>query len=123
MSTAGGKVVLGGARPVLPAPFDQGAFLCPTIITGLSPTSRCATEEVFGPFVTVHTFKTAQEALALANASEYGLAGSLWTSNLSRAHTLVKQWETGMVWVNWYRCPLHKSAREGPVKAFLNDPL
>ncbi len=96
----GGTIVCGGGRPGLPAPFDQGAFLQPTVITGLSASSRCSTEEIFGPVVTVHAFDTEDEAVQMANGVRYGLAGSVWTQDLSRAHRVAQAIESGMVWVN-----------------------
>jgi aminomuconate-semialdehyde/2-hydroxymuconate-6-semialdehyde dehydrogenase len=96
----GGTILCGGTRPALPAPYDRGAFLTPAVVTGLSPRSRTATEEIFGPVVTVHPFDSEAEAVALANGVRYGLAASVWTSDLSRAHRVAAALETGMVWVN-----------------------
>ncbi|HXC18091.1 MAG TPA: aldehyde dehydrogenase, partial [Holophagaceae bacterium] len=96
----GGTVRCGGKRPNLPAPFDHGFFLEPTIITGLSAICRTATEEIFGPVVTVHPFDTEEEALQMANGTKYGLAASVWTSDLKRAHRVSQALESGMVWVN-----------------------
>ena len=66
-------------------------------------TDRVAQEEVFGPFVTVTTFKTDEEALAIANGTEYGLGGGLWTTNLQRAHRFAAAMRSGMVWINCYK--------------------
>lgn len=96
----GGTIAAGGARPSLPAPFDQGTFLRPTIVTGLTPGCRTATEEIFGPVVTVHPFRTEAEAVAVANGTRYGLSASVWTNNLQRAHRVSDALDTGMVWVN-----------------------
>ncbi len=96
----GGTIATGGQRPALPAPHDQGAFLAPTVITGLPIDARCATEEIFGPVVTVHPFDTEEEAVAMANAVRYGLAGSVWTRDLARAHRVAQAVESGMIWVN-----------------------
>lgn len=96
----GGTILCGGRRPDLPAPYDKGAFLEPAVIAGLSPSCRTATEEIFGPVVTVHPFDSDEEAVALANAVRYGLAASIWTSNLTRAHRVAAALETGTVWVN-----------------------
>jgi len=104
----GGKILLGGERPKLPSPFDKGAFYAPTIIDGLPWNSKCATEEIFGPVVTVHPFETEDELMQYINRVRYGLAGSLWTNNLTKAHRIARQWETGMVWVN---CWLHRDLR------------
>ena len=66
----------------------------------LAPSCRTATEEIFGPVVTVHPFDTEEEAVAIANGTPYGLSASVWTSDLQRAHRVARDLETGMVWVN-----------------------
>jgi aminomuconate-semialdehyde/2-hydroxymuconate-6-semialdehyde dehydrogenase len=96
----GGEIRCGGTRPDLPAPFGEGAFLTPAVITGLPATCRTATEEIFGPVVTVHPFDDEAEALAMANGVPYGLSASLWTSNLDRAHRVGAALQSGLVWVN-----------------------
>jgi aminomuconate-semialdehyde/2-hydroxymuconate-6-semialdehyde dehydrogenase len=96
----GGTILTGDARPNLPAPYDQGAFMKPTVIGGLPITARCATEEIFGPVVTVHAFGDEAEAIAMANGVRYGLAASVWTRDLKRAHRVSAALESGMVWVN-----------------------
>ena len=98
----GGKVLIGGTAS--DAPVDNvpptGAFLHPTVIEGLSHTSRTATEEIFGPVVTLHSFDSEDEAVAMANATEYGLAGSVWTKDAKRGHAFGQRLDTGIVWVN-----------------------
>ncbi|MFT4622064.1 MAG: aminomuconate-semialdehyde/2-hydroxymuconate-6-semialdehyde dehydrogenase [Myxococcota bacterium] len=96
----GGTVVAGGKRPSLPPPFDGGAFVEPTLVTGLAPGCRTAQEEIFGPVATVHAFDDEAEAVAIANSVRYGLAASVWTTNLGRAHRVSAALDTGMVWVN-----------------------
>ncbi|MBD88705.1 MAG: 2-hydroxymuconic semialdehyde dehydrogenase [Deltaproteobacteria bacterium] len=96
----GGHILTGGARPALPAPLDRGAFLEPTVVDGLAPDCRTSTEEIFGPVVTLHPFDTEEEAIAIANGTQYGLAASVWTRDLERAHRVSAQLDTGMVWVN-----------------------
>ncbi|GCD80245.1 aldehyde dehydrogenase [Schleiferia thermophila] len=96
----GGKVLTGGQRIQLPAPFDGGYYLEPTVIEGLPATCRTNREEIFGPVVTLLPFDTAEEAIAMANATEYGLACSIFTSDLNSAHLMARQIEAGVVWVN-----------------------
>jgi len=96
----GGTIACGGVRPAMDAQFDGGAFLEPTVITGLAPDCRTATEEIFGPVITVHPFDTEEEAIAIANGVRYGLAGSVWTSDLKRGHRVAHAIESGMIWVN-----------------------
>jgi aminomuconate-semialdehyde/2-hydroxymuconate-6-semialdehyde dehydrogenase len=96
----GGVVRVGGERPNLPAPFDRGAFLTPAVITGLSTSCRTATEEIFGPVVTVHPFDDEQEAVTVNNAVPYGLSASVFTRDLNRAHRVAARLQVGMVWVN-----------------------
>jgi aminomuconate-semialdehyde/2-hydroxymuconate-6-semialdehyde dehydrogenase len=97
----GGHVACGGSRPDgLPAHLARGSFLAPTVITGLEPGSRCQTEEIFGPVVTVTPFDSDDEAVQLANATRYGLSATVWTRDLTRAHRVAAALEAGVVWVN-----------------------
>ncbi|MFT4979695.1 MAG: aminomuconate-semialdehyde/2-hydroxymuconate-6-semialdehyde dehydrogenase [Myxococcota bacterium] len=91
----GGTIACGGERPPLP-----GAFLTPAVVTGLDTTARTACEEIFGPVVTVHAFDDEADAIEQANGVRYGLAASVWTENLRRAHRVSASLDTGMVWVN-----------------------
>jgi len=97
----GGEVLLGG-KPPERAELSKGCYVEPTVVRA-KPTDRVSQEEVFGPFVTVTTFKTDEEALAIANGTEYGLGGGLWTSNLQRAHKFAREMKSGMVWINCYK--------------------
>uniref|UniRef100_UPI003F4993B7 aldehyde dehydrogenase family protein n=1 Tax=Nonomuraea bangladeshensis TaxID=404385 RepID=UPI003F4993B7 len=97
----GSEVLTGGGRPQ-EAELAAGCYLEPTVIAA-EPSHRVAREEVFGPVVTVHRFRTDAEALSLANAVEYGLGGGLWTRDLSRAHRTARELRAGMVWVNSYK--------------------
>jgi aminomuconate-semialdehyde/2-hydroxymuconate-6-semialdehyde dehydrogenase len=96
----GGTVLTGGKRVHLTAPYDQGYYIEPTIIEGLSYDCRTNQEEIFGPVVTITPFDTEEEALMMANSTEYGLAGTIWTSNLKRAHRVADELQSGIVWVN-----------------------
>jgi aminomuconate-semialdehyde/2-hydroxymuconate-6-semialdehyde dehydrogenase len=96
----GGTVLTGGKRVYLPAPHDQGYYLEPTIIEGLAYDCRTNQEEIFGPVVTITPFDTEEEALMMANSTMYGLAGTIWTTNLNRAHRVADQLQSGIVWVN-----------------------
>ena len=104
----GGKILCGGKSPTLPSPFDKGAFLEPTVVSDISHMSRTATEEIFGPVVTLHSFRTDEEAIEIANCTDYGLAGSVWTGDKNRGKIVAEKIETGMVWVNTW---LHRDLR------------
>jgi aminomuconate-semialdehyde/2-hydroxymuconate-6-semialdehyde dehydrogenase len=96
----GGKILCGGARPKLGGPLAGGAFLEPTVITGLPQSSRCVQEEIFGPVATVQEYKSEAEAIELANGVPYGLAASVWTQDSAKGDRVAEALETGMVWVN-----------------------
>lgn len=97
----GGTIRCGGGRPAdLPARCADGYFLAPTVITGLPMTCRTNQEEIFGPIVTVTPFRDEAEAVALANDSRYGLAASIWTEQLGRAHRVAEAVQCGTIWVN-----------------------
>ena len=104
----GGKILTGGNRPILDGSNANGAFLSPTVISELDINSRTATEEIFGPVVTLHTFKDEAEAVEMANNTDYGLAGSVWTKNSERGKEFSKLIETGIMWVNTW---LHRDLR------------
>ena len=97
----GGEILTGGAVPDDPA-LAGGFYMQPTVVRA-DPASRVCRDEVFGPFVTVTTFSSEDEALAIANDVEYGLGGGLWTRDLSRAHRLARAIRSGMVWINSYK--------------------
>ena len=98
----GGTVLTGGTSDAAPVDgaHPDGAFLRPTVIDGLPIDARCATEEIFGPVVTLHTFCDEDEAVAMANATDYGLAGSVWTGDADRGHRFAQRIDSGIVWVN-----------------------
>lgn len=98
----GGEIVAGGKAPAA-ADLAAGCYVEPTIVKARSWRDRVAQEEVFGPFVTVLTFKDDAEALEIANGTDYGLGSGLWTSNLQRAHKLARDMHAGMVWINSYK--------------------
>ncbi len=97
----GGEILIGGKAPDRPE-LAAGCYVEPTVVRAKA-TDRVAQEEVFGPFVTISTFKTDEEALAVANGTEYGLGGGLWTRDLQRAHRVAAAMRSGMVWVNCYK--------------------
>ena len=97
----GGEVLTGGTGPD-DRDLARGYYLRPTVVRA-DPSSRVCREEVFGPFVTITTFRSDEEAIRIANDVEYGLGGGLWTRDLSRAHLLARQIRSGMVWINSYK--------------------
>lgn len=97
----GGDVLAGGKAPSAPG-LAAGYYVEPTIVRA-QPDSRAAQEEVFGPFMVVHTFTNDEEALKIANGTAYALGAGLWTNDLSRAHKVARELRAGMVWVNSYK--------------------
>jgi aminomuconate-semialdehyde/2-hydroxymuconate-6-semialdehyde dehydrogenase len=97
----GGQIALGGKAP---EPINdrcrEGYFFEPTVITGLPVSCRTNREEIFGPVVTITPFDSEEEVIGYANDCEYGLASSVWTQNLNRAHRVAERINTGTVWVN-----------------------
>jgi len=96
----GGKILTGGKQINLEGRCANGFFVEPTVIENLDNNCRTNQEEIFGPVCTLMPFETEQEALELANGSEYGLASSIWTNDLKRAHRMAKHIEAGIVWIN-----------------------
>lgn len=97
----GGTILAGGN-----VPDKIGAWIEPTVIAGLSHLSRTATEEIFGPLVTIHKFDSDEEAIEMANSTQYGLAGSVWSKH--KGMEIAQKIESGMVWVNTW---LHRDLR------------
>ena len=104
----GGTILTGGSSLSFDEPNADGFFVAPTLIGGLAIDSRCATEEIFGPVATIHRFETDQDAVLMANITEYGLAGSVWTTNTTRGKTIAEQIDSGVLWVNTW---LHRDLR------------
>jgi aldehyde dehydrogenase (NAD+) len=95
-----GRVVLGGER--LGGDLADGYFISPTVVADVSNEAKLAREEVFGPVIAVMPFDTAAEAVAIANDTEFGLAGGVWTRDLDTAHWTAEHLRTGTIWVNSY---------------------
>ncbi|WP_280156519.1 aldehyde dehydrogenase family protein [Piscinibacter sp. XHJ-5] len=98
----GGELIAGGRVPA-DASLGRGCYIEPTVVRAKSFRDRVAQEEVFGPFVTVLTFADDDDALAIANGTDYGLGGGLWTRDLRRAHRFAREMASGMVWINSYK--------------------
>lgn len=94
------QILCGGIVPEMPEEFSGGFFVQPTLIEGLSYQSRVNQEEIFGPVATLTPFDSEDELLEMVNSTRYGLAASLWTSDLKRGHRLAHKIESGIVWVN-----------------------
>lgn len=99
----GAAVVTGGGIPEFANGLDKGFYIEPTIYTGLAESARCVKEEIFGPVCHIAPFDTDEEAVARANDTKYGLAASIWTTNLKRGHRIAQQMNVGITWVNcWF---------------------
>jgi aminomuconate-semialdehyde/2-hydroxymuconate-6-semialdehyde dehydrogenase len=97
----GGKIALGGKAPdSINDRCRDGYFFPPTILTDLPVSCRTNREEIFGPVVTITPFDSEEEVIGYANDCDYGLASSVWTQNLSRAHRVAEKIHTGTVWIN-----------------------
>ena len=96
----GGKILCGGKAVKLEGRCANGYFIEPTVIEGLGPQCKTNQEEIFGPVVTLQTFKTEEEAIELANATQYGLAASIWTNGIGKANRVAAKVESGIVWIN-----------------------
>jgi aminomuconate-semialdehyde/2-hydroxymuconate-6-semialdehyde dehydrogenase len=99
----GATVITGGSIPSFGSELDQGYYVQPTIYTGLAESARVVKEEIFGPVCHVAPFDSEEEAVAMANDTKYGLAASVWTTNLRRGHRVAQQMNVGITWVNcWF---------------------
>ena len=99
----GASLVTGGGVPEFGNALDQGFYVQPTIYTGLAESARCVKEEIFGPVCHVAPFDSEEEAIAMANDTKYGLAASVWTTNLKRGHRVARSMNAGITWVNcWF---------------------
>ena len=95
----GGKVITGGGRPDDPR-LATGNFVRPTIVEGVPPTSRAVREEIFGPVLSVSSFREVEEAIRLANDTRFGLFAALWTKDVGAAHSLARRLHAGMIAIN-----------------------
>jgi aminomuconate-semialdehyde/2-hydroxymuconate-6-semialdehyde dehydrogenase len=99
----GATLVTGGGIPEFGDARDNGSYVQPTIYIGLPESARCVKEEIFGPVCHIAPFDSEEEAIAKANDTRYGLAASIWTSNLQRGHRVARQMNVGISWVNcWF---------------------
>src|SRR5690606_7461486 len=96
----GGKLLTGGERVRINGRCNAGWFVAPTVIENLDASSRTNQEEIFGPVVTLLAFESEADAIALANSTRYGLAGSVWTQDLGRAHRVAAAVDAGLLWIN-----------------------
>jgi aminomuconate-semialdehyde/2-hydroxymuconate-6-semialdehyde dehydrogenase len=96
----GGVVLCGGERVILGGEQSNGYYISPTVIEGLPHNCRTNQEEIFGPVVTLQAFDTEEEVLEYANGTKYGLAATIWTANLKRAHRVAAALHSGIIWIN-----------------------
>lgn len=98
--TEGGKILCGGNAIKISGRCENGYFIEPTVIEGLGPNCKTNMEEIFGPVVTLQSFKTNEEALQLANATSYGLSATIWTQDISKANLVAQKIQSGIIWIN-----------------------
>jgi aminomuconate-semialdehyde/2-hydroxymuconate-6-semialdehyde dehydrogenase len=99
----GATILAGGGAPTFRDERDDGFWVEPTVITGLPESARCVKEEIFGPICHVTPFDREEEVIGLANDSRYGLAATIWTTRLDRAHRVAEAMRVGISWVNsWF---------------------
>jgi aminomuconate-semialdehyde/2-hydroxymuconate-6-semialdehyde dehydrogenase len=99
----GATIVTGGGVPEMPSELSEGSWVQPTIWTDLPESSAVIQEEIFGPCCHIRPFDSEEEVIELANASDYGLATTIWTENLTRAHRVAAKVDVGITWVNsWF---------------------
>jgi len=110
----GAEIVCGGKRPKGEG-FQQGFWLEPTVITGVTPSMRIAREEIFGPVITVETFSNEDEAVRMANGTPYGLAGGVWTQDFPKGYRVARGLRIGTVWINDFH-PYYPEAPWGGFK-------
>ncbi len=96
----GGTILCGGERVMLDGELKNGWYIAPTVIEGLAFDCRTNQEEIFGPVVTLTPFDTEEEVLMMANSTAYGLAATVWTQHLTRAHRVASLLQSGIVWIN-----------------------
>jgi acyl-CoA reductase-like NAD-dependent aldehyde dehydrogenase len=97
----GAKILLGGGRPDAPE-LSAGNFVEPTVLTDVDNSMRCVREEIFGPVLAVMPFDDLDEAIAIANDTDYGLAGMVWTESLETAQRTAREIRAGNLWVNTF---------------------
>jgi acyl-CoA reductase-like NAD-dependent aldehyde dehydrogenase len=98
----GASIIAGGESPVLEDSFKNGYFFQPTILSDVKNQMRVAQEEIFGPVVSVITFKDEDDLIKQANETIYGLSAGLWTRDITRAHRFAREIKAGVVWINTY---------------------